>query len=252
MSFLADSSKERLSACDAISKALMSFGLCVNTSEGSRIQTHCLYPSFEPVYVFVAKVGDEYKIHDGGGAYRESWLHGRDEALISRYLKSESKKYHLELVGNSLVCSASSVDWLGAAIVSVANASSIVAGRAVEHAIAVAEEALIDRIEHNLKNFFRPEQIGRDVEVRGLSGGKRYFDFVLKNDVHQLLINGVAPHHGSVASRYVSFADTDGDVAHKLAVYDKPLNADDAALLGQVASVLPLASLAQGAGRLIH
>jgi len=63
------------------------------------------------------------------------------------------------------------------------------------------------------------------------------------------LINGVSPHAASISSKYVAFADTEGDTAHKFAVFDRELEGEDAALLGQVASVVPLASLHSGAKR---
>ena len=44
------------------------FLLCEETPEGARVATHCLYPSFESVRVFVARLSDGFNVHDGSGA----------------------------------------------------------------------------------------------------------------------------------------------------------------------------------------
>jgi hypothetical protein len=87
--------------CDEIRAALGGrFDRCEETSSGSRIATHCLYPSFTPVSVFVAKIGDGYRVHDGAGAYESAWLHGRDDALIARVLRDECLRFRLDFEDN--------------------------------------------------------------------------------------------------------------------------------------------------------
>jgi hypothetical protein len=87
-------------------------------------------------------------------------------------------------------------------------------------------------------------RIGREVSVKGRSGGERRFDFAIRReDKHSLLINGVSPHHASISSKYVAFSDSDGDREDKLAVYARPLETDDTALLQQVATIVPIAAL---------
>src|SRR5215216_4419817 len=106
-------------SCDDIRLALSEFDACEETPNGSRVTTHCLYPSFEPVRIFVAKVGDGFKIHDGGGAFMSAWSHGRDESLISRALQSECNRFHLALDDDRLVAEVPSKDWLLSAILGV-------------------------------------------------------------------------------------------------------------------------------------
>jgi hypothetical protein len=140
---------------------------------------------------------------------------------------------------------------LASAILSVANASAIAANAAVLRVQSVAEEALVDKIERLLSESFGPKSFKRDVEVRGRSGGKRHFDFTMRGQEHDVLINGVSPHPASVSAKYVAFADAEVDTSHKLAVYDRQLETDDTALLQQVAYVVPLGSLNAGARRAI-
>jgi hypothetical protein len=240
-------------ACDDIHKALAEFSACEETSEGARIATHCLYPSFESVRVFVAKVGDGYNLHDGAGAYNTAWLHGRDDPMIVNSIKRAAAKFRLEVLGKSVFAKAPSIDWLPSAIISVANASSLAAHEAVAKLTAAAEEALVDRIERSLRDSVGPKEFDKNVEVIGLSGGMRHFDFVVgRHGPAPVFINGVLPHKVSIASKYVSFADTEADRNHKFAVHDKELDNDDTLLLQQVALVVPFKSLQTQGHRLLR
>jgi hypothetical protein len=121
--------------CGEIHAALSGLVVCEETTSGARLATHCLYPSFEAVRVFVAKFGDGYKVHDDGGAYREAWLHGRDDALISRIIKSEASRCRLAVSGASMVADVPSAEWLASAILTVSNASASAARKAVERIV---------------------------------------------------------------------------------------------------------------------
>lgn len=237
-------------SCEDVHIALSQSAVCEETSEGARLTTHCLYPSFEPVCVYVAKVGDGYRVHDAGGAFEQAWLHGREEALIGRAIREECVRFRLDGADNKISVSVASRDWLSSAILAVANASSLAAHRAVARIVAAAEEALVDRIGRSLAQRFGESRFRRNVDLTGRSGGKRHFDFVLPmSDNEALLINGVAPHMGSISSKYVAFADTEFDRDHKFAVFDRELGPDDAALLQQVASIVPLNNLPTTAER---
>src|SRR5579864_8891867 len=102
--------------CDEILKAMADFAACEQTPEGARVATHCLYPSFETVRVFVAKVGDGFTVHDGAGAFNTAWLHGRDGELIGKSLSQAAERFHLIVAGKALVARANSLDWLTSAI----------------------------------------------------------------------------------------------------------------------------------------
>src|SRR6202035_1552289 len=104
--------------CDEIRKALAAFETCEQTEQGARIATHCLYPSFEHVRVFVVKLGDGYTVHDGSGAYNAAWLHGRDEEIITRSLNDAAERFHLYVAGKSIAARVNSLDWLTSGILS--------------------------------------------------------------------------------------------------------------------------------------
>lgn len=226
------------------------FSECEQTPEGARILTHCLYPSFENVHVFVAKIGDGFSIHDGAGAYNTAWLHGRESELIGKSLAEAAGRFHLFVAGKALVARTTTVDWLASAILGVANASSLAAHDAVDKILAVQEEALIDKIGNTLSEAIQPRNVSKNVNVKGISGGTRHFDFIVGRDTARpIYINSITPRRNSIAAKYVSFADTEADRRFKLAVHDRELEMGDVALMQQVASVVPLASLGAGAKR---
>jgi hypothetical protein len=78
-------------------------------------------------------------VHDGGGASRNCWIHGRDDPLISKSLNREARRFGLKVLEGSLIAHAVSADWLPAAIMSVANASAFAAKMAVERMAAATE-----------------------------------------------------------------------------------------------------------------
>src|SRR5262249_37529349 len=149
------------------------------TEHGARIATHCLYPSFENVRVFAAKIGDGFSVHDGAGAYNIAWLHGRDEELIGKSINQAAERFHIFVAGKALVARIDSVDWLANAILAVANASSFAAQDAVDKIVAAQEEALVDKIGKTLSEFFPSHHLSKNVNVKGISGGTRHFDFIL-------------------------------------------------------------------------
>ena len=94
--------------------------------------------------------------------------------------------------------------------------------------------------------------IAIDYEIAGESK-KHKFDFaVTEFSGAVLLLDAVAPHHISVASKYVAFSD----VSHRRdfrtdrwAVHEKELDASDASLLLQVAEIVPVKALPEGLKR---
>src|SRR4051794_9695437 len=99
-------------SCDDVRAALASFDVCTETEQGSRVTTHCLYPSFDPVNVFVVKVGDGFRVHDAGGAMHSAWLHARDEPLIRRMMNRYAGRFQVRAEDDALVSEVQSVDWL--------------------------------------------------------------------------------------------------------------------------------------------
>jgi hypothetical protein len=225
--------------------ALAEFNVCLETQDGSRITTHCLYPSFDPVNVFVSRFGEGFQIHDGGGAHRSSWMHGRDDLIAGKALKRWAARYQLAVTeGQALQCVVQDISWLSNAILGVANASAGAANEIVEHVAVATETALKTRIYNVLSEVTPKNNLHRDYEFRGASGKLHAFDFAIAKEDQVSLLDAVAPHHVSVSAKYVAFADAGGHTGPtKYAVYDRELDVGDTALLQQVADLLPFSAV---------
>lgn len=126
--------------CDDIRAALAEGDVCDETDDrGARIVTHCLYPSFEPVEVYVSHFGDGYRVTDGGGAAVAAFLHGRDE--LGKVLARECARFGVDCTADTVVAEAPNLEWLRAAILAVSNASAAAAGAALERVAVAAERA---------------------------------------------------------------------------------------------------------------
>jgi len=134
--------------CDDIRAALADGDVCEMTDRGARILTHCLYPSFEPVEVYVSAFGDGYRITDAGGAAAAAYLHGREE--LSKVLARECARYGVECRGDTVMVEVGSLSWLRSGILAVANASAAAAISALERVAVASEKVLAEKIYEGL------------------------------------------------------------------------------------------------------
>jgi len=208
-----------------------------------------MYPSFEPVRIHIAKVKGGYRVHDGGGVMQAAWDHGRDIAAAGRAVGRHASINSLQSVEGQLAVDVPSEDWLVSAILSIANASAAAAADAIDAAVP-AHSTFADRVEEVIKGIVLPSHLVRDYEVRGRSGKRYSFDFALRGASRRwLIVQTIVPHPASVSSKYVAFSDTrDAEEAEPrgLAVYESPLDDGDAALMRQVADLVPFTSLDSG------
>jgi hypothetical protein len=118
--------------------------------------------------------------------------------------------------------------------------------------VSATEAQLGDRIYETLLRLVSPSAITKEYEIPGKSGKQHRFDFGVKERDELILIDAVAPHHISISSRYVAFADVTNRIDGKLdkfAVHDRPLEHSDESLLLQVAKIVPFKSLDQNVRR---
>lgn len=233
--------------CDDILTALASGTTCEETPSGMRVVTHCLYPSFDPVEVYVARYGDGFVVSDGGGAAASAWEHGRDG--MERCIAKASVRFGVVAKGGVIEARAENLDWLRSAILAVANASASAAEAALERSVIAAENAMSDRIFEALAQIIPRDSIAREFEHRGSSGKRWRYDFGATANDNLLLVNAVAPHHASISAKYVAFADTPEEASEvrKLAVYSRKLETADATLITQVATLVPVRAVERGA-----
>jgi hypothetical protein len=229
--------------CADINAAMGTGEVCEETDEGARFVTHCLYPSFTPVAVHIVKLGDGYRVTDGGGALNNAWAHGREIALAKRMVYREAERYHLKVSPEgALVADALTIEWLRAAILTVANASAGAANATLGKLVAAAESALKDEIKDKLTGIVPPESIRTDVEVIGKSGDTRHFDYGIRAESESdIVISAVTSHRNSVASKFLAFSDTIGVPGLvRYGAYDKAPDRGDLSMLLQVVEVLPM------------
>lgn len=246
--------------CADLDAAFRAVPECVITKDGTRFTTHCLYPSFEPVDVFVTPGTPGFMVHDGGGAARAAWRVGRDARIIEQAITRQAVAYQLTIRDQALTAHALAMEWLPSAIIAVANASAIAARTAADTATqalpGVTEATLRDLVWSVLSEMVPAANLAAEFDLRGRSGKRHQFDFAIQERTGALtLIDTVSPHHVSVASRYVAFSDVsglDGAIHGKFVVHDRPLDPEDVSLLGQFADVVPFGSLKPGLRRVLE
>jgi hypothetical protein len=109
--------------------------MCEQTEFGARYLTHCYYPSFDRVSVFVTGWGDGFRVTDGGGAVSSVLRHGRDDSAITNAFKTVRQRFGVATAEGMIVAEADK-EWLQAAVLAVANASAAAAAIAVKQAAA--------------------------------------------------------------------------------------------------------------------
>lgn len=235
--------------CDDIRALLGEGDFCLETSDGVRIQTHCLHPSFEQVSVYVVGYGDGFIVHDGGGAVSAVLRHGRDDSAMQSALKQASVRYGIDLEDGMLTAKAEA-GWLRSAVLSVANASAMASAVAVEVAVEKHQRVLHDAILVEIKKVVPEQRIQSGYRYRGVSGREWPVDFGVLSDRGPLLIKAVTPNANSISSGYTAFGDIKAnDNIPRFAVHDQPLSQENQALMRQVAQLMPLASVEAGIRR---
>lgn len=222
---------ERLSACSA-------------TAAGARVLTHCYYPSFERVAVYVRRERGGYCVTDGGEAAFAAIRHGRDDAAVEAGIAKACGYYDVGSKDGVLIAEVDDREWLDAAILAVANAAAMAAHVANERIARAAVSALVDRIGDSLKRVVPVQHIARHYQVKGKSGIEWPIDFAILHTREPLLVKAVKPHRISITSSYATFGDiAANDNVRCFAVHERPIKDEGAALLRQVARIVPLKAL---------
>lgn len=238
--------------CTTIRGSLSKYDTCERTSEGIRITTDCLYPSFEQVVVFVVGNGDGYIVHDGGGAAQSAWMHGVDTRSLSHSLTTSAKTFGCESKNNKLISEAASSDWLWAAVATVANASSDAARGAIGRVRATREEDLISKTKALLDSASWAPKTTREFKYVGESGKVHTFDLSIEHGQSLALMDAVVAHPGSIAAKYLAFSDTPRRMGlFKYALYEGQLAPEDKTLLSNVADLISYKAIAGTNGRFL-
>lgn len=208
---------------------------------GSRLRTDCLYPSSDPVLVWVKKhpFGDGFRVDDCGGAWRSAQKHGVTSPSI---FEKAQKRYSVNAGDGIIWAEPDNADWLVPAILAVANASAMAARAALEMTDRY-EKSLNSQIQDVLMRHIPPHRIAKNYEYRGRSGHMWPIDFAVTAQ-RVTLIKSVVQNGNSINSTYAAFGDIGDDAAvNKYAVFDRELKQDSTALIHQVADLVPFKAL---------
>lgn len=224
--------------------ALKSFGKVEQTPAGARVQTHCLYPSFELVRVYVDRRGPSFLIHDGGEAAACAWAHGREYSLMTRVFEKSAAKFDCDFEANMIKVVAESEEWIHSSIIAVANAASDAANAVIAKIAPIQERGIERRLEVILSHAsWRPHFVKHEVVV-GASGKTHTFDFAIRTKLRTTLVDTIVPHPSSVSAKFVAFSDTERSASvEKYAVYDAELDTADKVLLLNVADLISIRDL---------
>lgn len=232
--------------CADLRKLAEQLDQCRETDYGTRFDTHCLYPSFEPVSVFISRWGEGYRVTDGGRAVQCAFAHGKDEASLQRAIKEAAEKYMLTAREGAFEVSVENREWLLSAILTVANASALAANIAVQYVQEASENVLKSQIHSALNKTVKPQAIAPGYSYSGASGKKWPIDYAVM-DRSLILIKAISPHHVSVNSNYAAYSDIAArDGGLRYSVFDRKLSDDDRALMRQVAELVPVEALSKG------
>lgn len=212
---------------------------CVEVEGGVRFATHCLYPSSDQVHVFIGQRRDGFRVTDGGGAWRSALRVGRANNSI---FDVACRRYSVKSGGGIIVAEPPDGDWLYAAALAVANASAMAARTALElH--ERSEKSLNSEIYDTLSRHIPKHRIARNYEYRGRSGHMWPIDFAVMR-TETTLLKSVSQNGNSINSNYATFGDIgDNSALVKLSIFDGELKQDSAALIRQVAALVPLSAL---------
>lgn len=225
--------------CADLNSLLTRIPRCAEVEGGVRFATHCLYPSSDPVHVFVAERRNGFRVTDGGGAWRSAQQVGRATESI---FDAACRRHSVEAKGGVIIADSPDSDWLYPAAVAVANASAMAARCALDLG-ETREKSLNVAIYETLSRHVPKHRIARNYEYRGRSGHMWPIDFaVMRSDT--MLLKSVSQNGNSINSNYATFGDIgESSEVVKLSVFDGDLKQDSAALIRQVATLVPLKAL---------
>lgn len=224
--------------CETISVSTALLWACKETENGARIRTTCVFPSFEPVFVYVAKLGDGFVVHDAGETLASILAHGQEGDAAKRVIRSECKRYDVAFGERRLSLKIDALEWLETAIVAVANTAAAAARTAVKDNNKKAERDLADIIFSLLEPKLAKGSISKGFSYLGESGRRYKFDLAIQRKDRLTLIETVTPHAISVNSKYVALADVPTEErVQKIVAHNNDLSQEDILLLQNVATV---------------
>ena len=219
---------------------------CEETADGTRVLTHCLFPNFDQVPVYIQTHLDGFLVHDAGAGFDIAFDEGHNATSMKGLMREFSALYGADTDDHRIYARALSPDWLPSAVMSVANASAAAATALVTGAgdDRVEDREFRERTYLALCDAFKSDHVPRRIKKRGRTGKLYTFAFGVTHKSSIALVDTVTPNAISVASRFTSFSAVGGRKEYgAFLAYKRELAGADSALLSEVADVLPLEAL---------
>lgn len=250
---------------DLVKNSLSVERMIVSTELGVRTQTHCVYPGFDPVCVYVGKgAGEGIRISDAGEAWEVAHrLCGISQIPSESLFRKIAKKHGIEFSaersgeqfdqgpaqstkrenrlrnGLQLKATIRSPDWLLSAILSVSNAAVDAVTTAIQHLQSTVEDEKIAAREIGkvLRNSKFVLEYEPNISIVGETGHKYKYDYRVKSINGIYLVRSQSAHGAAINASFRAFSDTvDFSNKHKWAVIHDELNPQDLALLQTVST----------------
>ena len=230
--------------CEIINNRLAEFSFCVETNLGHKLTTHVMYPSFEPVSVFVVSRGDQFEVHDGGGAVKSAATHAIDGRSVKSACQQSAMRFSCEFFDDHISASAIDQDWLYSAIDAVANASSLAAHNIIQKKSVQKKQSLITKTKKIFDDSTWGAETKTEISIPGKSGKLHNFDLAVIYGNKMAIIDAVVPHPNSIAAKYLAFSDAaPKHGTYKYAIYEDDMSNEDKVLIANVADLISFSAL---------
>jgi hypothetical protein len=204
-----------------------------------------LYPGGAPVVVGVRRDQDSYIVSDRGGGYLQAEQAG-GHLQFARLAPATAKEHDVRFDGHLMFTVEVPSDWVPNAIIFIAAASN----RAVELTLQRLAEEKDNSARNQLRevlSFTYGERVSFDVDYSGHSTRKHHFAAMFRDQRRTALFDLVTPHHVSINSTFVKFADVGRleEAPSRVAVLSNEarMSAGDINLISETANfVVPVSS----------
>lgn len=229
--------------CDTIVSILSNLQ-CHETAEGACVLTHCLYPNFEQVAVYVQSHLDGFLVHDGGVGFDFAFMEGRNPTALKTHMREFASMYGVDSDDHRIFGRALTPEWLPNVVMAVANASSTAVNALLSARVEQDDREFREQTYEALRDAFTSDNVIRRIKRRGRTGRLYSFAFGVSFRDHVAIVDTVTPSPISVSARFTSFSAVGArSLGGAFLTYNKPLAGADAALLSEVADVVPLQAL---------
>ena len=209
------------------------------TEDGIQIATTCLFPCFEPLFVYVEKSPDGCLIvHDAGETEAVIFHSGKKKSVARKAILDECTMYGTVFEKGTLTMKIDKPILLETAIISVASAAASAWQEALKCNGQRTHDRMADAIFQLLEPSLGKGAISKRFPYSGESGMRYMFALAVQGKEQLTLIDTVSANPNSVNSKYVAMADVPSDSGiKKIVAHNDDLSAEHLQLLQSVAMV---------------